>query len=232
MPIFLQQRDTESKERMDDPHCDPAALKNTYRQFYRINSMISRWHYIYKNVVRPELKNMNNSGSLLDIGFGGGDIPLKLAEWASKDNIDLSVTAVDNDKRAVQFVDQVDKPPDFTFRHASSTELLHEKRQFDFVISNHLMHHLDSHSFNVILEEARELSKKMVIFNDIERSDLGYILFNLFSRPVFRSSFITSDGLTSIKRSYTYRELSEVAPDEWQVRRLFPFRLLLTYRHE
>lgn len=232
MPIFLSQRDTESSERMDNPDCDSAELENTYRQFYIINSLISRWRYIYKKILRPELKMMGNSGTLLDIGFGGGDIPVKLAEWSSEDGIKLSITAIDNDKRALQFVDKIDCPPEIQFLHKSSTELLHKNRRFDFVISNHLLHHLDHQEFNVILREARRLSNRTVLFNDIKRSDLGYLLFNIFSRPVFRSSFITSDGLTSIKRSYTYRELYESVPEGWQVKRLFPFRLLLIYRHE
>lgn len=231
MPLFLSQRDPDAEEMMDDPDCDPAELRNTYRQFALVNSMISRWRYIYRKIIYPGLRDLDGPGSLLDIGFGGGDIPLKLAQWSANDNMDLTVTAIDNDRRAFQFIQERETPANCRFRHAGSGELLQEDRRFDFVVSNHLLHHLDSKAFEDVLYESRKLSRRMVIFNDIKRSDTGYLLFNLLSRPVFRSSFITADGLTSIRRSYTYRELSEKAPEGWRVSRLFPFRLLLTYTH-
>ena len=48
------------------------------------------------------------------------------------------------------------------------------------------------------------------------------------ARPAARDSFLHSDGLLSIRRSYTASELEAVVPDGWQVRTQRPFRLLLT----
>lgn len=231
MPLFLSTRDTTSRERMDDLHCDVNELNNTYRQFSTINSMISGWKSIYKKRIRPLLMNDGPSCTLLDIGFGGGDIPIKLAKWASNDGFNLDITAIETDARALDFVSSVEAPANVQFKHISSRELAEEGKTFDFVISNHLIHHLNQQELHQLLQEAKRLSKKCVLFNDIERSDLGYLLFNIFSRPVFRSSFITQDGLTSIRRSYTRRELEDEVPQSWHVERLFPFRLLLQYKH-
>lgn len=230
MPLFLSTRDTTSTERMDDPDCDPSELENTYRQFGTINALISQWRRVYKQEIRP-FAQRNGSASLLDIGFGGGDIPMKLTRWATDDNIDLQVTAIDTDKRAIDYVQQIDRPDTIEFLHCSPAELIKDNRRFDFVISNHLLHHLSGPGLSDMLERVQQLSRRSVIFNDIHRSDLAYLFFNLLSRPVFQSSFITRDGLTSIKRSYTYRELKKAVPNNWEVRKLFPFRLLLIYNH-
>lgn len=231
MPLFLSNRDVDSRELMDSPDCDIQALNNTYRQFRVINALISRWRHIYLTKIRPLLQDRSRQASLLDIGFGGGDIPIKLALWAQEDGIDLRVTGIETDARAYRFAKTLDSPQNVRYIHASSTELLETGRQFDVVISNHLLHHLDQQTLLTTLSEARQLSRRAVFFNDIERSDVGYFLFNLFARPVFRSSFITSDGLTSIKRSYTLAELRRAVPSEWKVQRLLPYRLLLTYHH-
>lgn len=231
MPLFLTQRDTELTERMDDPQCDYDALLNTYRQFRVINGLISRWSTIYRTRILPYAQHKRTSVSLLDIGFGGGDIPRKLATWAGEDGIGLTIIGIETDERAFAFVQDQSFPPSVRFRLASSSDLVDEGKVFDFVISNHLLHHLDRQEFHSVLEQGRILSRHMVLFNDIERSDLGYLLFNLITRPVFRSSFITQDGLTSIKRSYTYGELAAAAPEGWEVTRLFPYRLLLSYLH-
>lgn len=232
MPLFLQQRDTEAKEHMDDPNCDRQALFNTYRQFSVINSLISRWHKIYAEEILPLCCDSAHTYRLLDIGFGGGDLPIKISRWSKKDRINLEITAIESDKRAYEFVQKLDVPENVTFRAISSTELLREGARFDFVISNHLLHHLSEEGFQKMLEETTQLSTRRVLFNDIKRSDIGYLLFNVFSRPLFRSSFITDDGLTSIKRSYTVRELQKMIPASWSVTRIFPYRLLLSYEHE
>lgn len=231
MPLFLSQRDITSQERMDDPDCDPEELKNTYRQFSTINSIISQWRHIYKQEIRPSLQT-NTPKKLLDIGFGGGDIPIALARWASNEKYDLQITAIDPDPRAIDFVQGLEHPENIEFLQCQASDLDPSKEQFDFVISNHLLHHLSHQQLFDVLSQARELSSEAVIFNDIHRSDWAYLLFNLFSRPVFRSSFITADGLTSIKRSYTKKELLEIVPDDWQVESVFPFRLLLKFYHE
>jgi 2-polyprenyl-3-methyl-5-hydroxy-6-metoxy-1,4-benzoquinol methylase len=231
MPIFLSERDTNSQERMDDPNCNPEELRNTYRQFSTINSLISQWYRIYKQEIRPSLQS-NIPKTLLDIGFGGGDIPVKLARWASNDGYDLQITAIDPDPRAFNFVRQLERKQNVEFLQCRLSDLDPSKQQYDFVISNHLLHHLSRDELFNILYQARELSKESIIFNDIHRSDWAYLLFNIFSRPVFHSSFITADGLTSIARSYTHKELSEIVPDGWQVESVFPFRLLLKYHYE
>jgi 2-polyprenyl-3-methyl-5-hydroxy-6-metoxy-1,4-benzoquinol methylase len=228
MPVFLSKRRPDLIEYMDRDDCDPQLLKNTYRQFATINLLLSQWKRIYKNELRP-LMQKGETYSLLDIGFGGGDVPLKLSEWAKEDGLDLKITAIETNKRAIEFIQQLQAPEQITFRHCSSTELLSQSASYDFVISNHVLHHLSKDQTFQILAEAKSLALQKVVFNDIERSDIGYALFTTFARLIFRNSFIVPDGLISIKRSYTKSELDEIAPSGWQVQRLFPFRLLLKY---
>ncbi len=232
MPYFLSDRDMESTERMDDPNCDRDELFNTYRQFETINGLISGWKQIYNSRLKPLLSGRNRTCTILDIGFGGGDIPVNLAKWFARDGISVQITGLETDPRALEFIERCTIPKNVCFEHRSSTEVVKEGRQFDAVISNHLLHHLSRKKMRQLMAESRQLSKQLVLFNDLERSDLGYALFNIFSRPVFRSSFITHDGLKSIKRSYTLQELRSRVPPDWNVQRLFPFRLLLSYEHE
>ena len=228
MTLFLQKRQPELTEIMDQKEIDAQLLENTYRQFKTINLLLSQWRSIYKKEIRP-LLSRDNENTILDIGFGGGDVPLHLSRMAKQDGFDLKITAIEIDERAFHYAQALDKPDEVEFRLYSSTKLAEENRQFDLVISNHVLHHLDAEQFHQVLNEAKQLSKKKVIFNDIERSPIGYALFNVFSRMIFSNSYITADGLTSIKRSYKKKELGGAAPSGWRVKRKFPFRLLLIY---
>lgn len=229
MPLFLHSRRPELKERMDDPHCDPGKLRRTYRQFYTLNRLISRWGRIYREEIKPRLEaSPGRPFSLLDIGCGGGDIASRLAGLAAAGGHKLEVTGIDTDGRAVDFARSRANPHGVRYLRASTGALINRGRRFDFVISNHLLHHLGGGERNRLLEEAATLCRERVLFCDIERSDAAWLLFNILTRPFFRDSFITEDGLRSIRRSYRREELEEVLPEKWSVRRIFPFRLLAT----
>ena len=216
---------------MDDPRCDKEELFNTYEQFSTINGLISGWKSIYRKNIRPYCLDFSQSYTLLDIGFGGGDLAISLARWAKNDGVNLHITAIETDPRACDYVQTIETPPAINFRQIASSALVKEGDTFDFVISNHLLHHLNEDELQQLLTESRKLSTHKVLFNDIERSDIGYLLFNILSRPLFRRSFITEDGLTSIRRSYTAKELRSIVPEAWKVKRNFPYRLLLSYEH-
>lgn len=233
MPIYLSARDTDSEELMDKPDCDRSQLYNTYKNFEIVNGLISRWHRIYKTDILPDARKIRRGPvTILDIGFGGGDIPLKLAQWASADGLPVHITAIDTDARALDFVHGRKSHDRVTFRQSSSSELVERQENFHYVISNHLLHHLEDDQFSRLADEAERLSTRKVLFNDIERSDMAYLFFNLTFRPFFRNSFITHDGLLSIRRSYTYGELYDKKPVNWNLKRIFPYRLLLSYTHE
>lgn len=212
---------------MDDPNCDQDRLFATYAQFRAVNALVAGWRRVYLRDVRPVL-DRRRASTLLDIGFGGGDIPLALARWASRDGLRLRVTAIDPDERAHEFVESrgltghgVD------FRAASSRELVDAGERFDIVTSNHLLHHLEADARTELLADSADLAP-LSLHSDIERGRLALAAFSAATKPLDRGSFVHYDGTLSIRRSYTAPELQAVVPAGWIVRRRFPYRLLLT----
>jgi len=98
------------------------------------------------------------------------------------------------------------------------------------VLSNHVLHHLGAAELGALLVDSERLSRSVVLHGDIERHPLAYLGFGLGTWPFFRRSYIRVDGLTSIRRSFTYRELAGVAPPGWSVRRELPYRLMLRWQ--
>lgn len=234
MPFWLKNRKPHLQECMDDPTCDVDKLHNTYRQFSRLNPLLARWNYCYRQWIRPMLEKQDHL-SLLDIGFGGGDIPIQLQKWAQQDGKELNITAIDPDPRALEFVQNYrldEEKSGITFRKAYTRDLIEEGSTYDIVVSNHLLHHLDDHQLSALLKQTALLSRRRALYNDIQRSDLGWMLFAIGTLPLFRKSFIREDGLISIQRSYTYTELERRLPRGWQLKRVFPYRLVAIYEHK
>ncbi|TDW29360.1 methyltransferase domain-containing protein [Cryobacterium psychrophilum] len=223
----LRGRADDAVEIMDGP-CDPDMLTRTYADFRLVNAVVSGWGAIYRRDIRPFLSTTRLT-TLLDIGSGGGDVSRALARWAVRDGLRLDVTGIDPDARAHAFCLAQPVQQGLTFRRAYSSELVSEGARFDFVVSNHMLHHLGAAALGALLVDSERLAAQRVLHADIERSHLAYLGFSVGTWPFFRRSYIRPDGLTSIRRSFTARELTAVAPPGWRVVRGRPSRLLLEW---
>lgn len=236
MPVFLKKRNEQLTEKMDQPDCDRELLFNTYQQFSTVNRLISGWQRVYKKSIRPVFRDPSKKYSILDLGCGGGDILKLLDRLIKKDGIHVCFTGIDPDARAFQFLSNQEWPKNISFLKTTASEMVEQNHTFDIVISNHLVHHLINSELTDMCRHAEKLATRKVIFNDIERSDIGYASFKLAASLIFHNSFIVPDGLTSIKRSFRKEELQNALPDDWIVNRQFPFRLLAVFdaesRHE
>jgi 2-polyprenyl-3-methyl-5-hydroxy-6-metoxy-1,4-benzoquinol methylase len=233
MPLFLRKRDTESTELMDRPDCNPQLLSNTYRYFRQINRFLSGWDVVFHEYILPYVQQhgYQKTYKLLDIGYGGGDIPIMLKKLAASQDIRLQITAIDTDPRALEYVQQLPESltKGITFRCTDEQQLLDEAQAgtYDFVVSNHLVHHLEGDTLRNLLRRSADLCRGYVLFNDLCRSDIAWTLFNGLTLFAFRDSFIRPDGLLSIRRSYTPDELHDILPAGYEVRPLHPFRNLI-----
>ena len=221
----LRTRALDAVEEMDRPDCDPVRLDRTYAQFALVNRAVSGWRGIYRQQLRP-LLSAASATTLLDIGCGGGDVPVLLSRWAAHDGLRLEITAIDPDRRAAAFAARRRTRAGVTFRRQTAAELLDEEARFDVVVSNHVLHHLDAGELAGFLAESAALSTGLVVHNDLRRSQAAYALFSA-GALVFPGSYIRQDGLTSIRRSYTAEELRDAAPPGWRVLPRSPFRNLL-----
>ncbi|WP_434992481.1 class I SAM-dependent methyltransferase [Arthrobacter sp. Ld5] len=224
---FLSERDPHAVEEMDRPDCDPVRLDRTYAQFGLVNAVVSGWRRTYASLLRPAFSR-DRTNTLLDIGAGGGDLPRALARWARRDGFRLEVTAIDPDERAHAFATSRPALPGLSFRRALSSELVAEGAEFDAVVSNHVLHHLDPGAFDGLLDDSERLARTVAVHSDIARHPLGYALFSVGTLPL-PGSYIRQDGLTSIRRSWTPDELRAATHGRapWTVRTAVPFINLL-----
>jgi len=221
--VDVAQRDTGLRELMDDPACDLGQLRRTYAVFPLVNGLVAGWRRAYRERIRP-LLSADRATTLLDLGSGGGDVASSLARWARRDGLRLAVTAVDPDRRAHDFASA--RPADgVVHRCASSGDLVDAGEQFDVVVSNHVLHHLDDASRADVLADSRALARRLVLHSDIRRSGAAYAGYWAGTLPLARTSFVRVDGLRSIRRSWTHAELARELPAGWTALRRPPFRV-------
>jgi 2-polyprenyl-3-methyl-5-hydroxy-6-metoxy-1,4-benzoquinol methylase len=232
MPLIFKERDPNLVEWMDSPDCNQEKLFNTYRQFYTINKLLSGWSRLFDHYLKPVIEAKNGNATILDIGCGGGDILKHLDSLCQKEGFNVQLTGADPDSRAQRFFEMNLKSRKIRFEKKTSRQLVENGASFDIVISNHLLHHLTNSEVSSLCRDSEQLTKEIALFNDIERSDIGYGLFAATTPLLFRNSFISADGKISIRRSFRKGELSQLVPDSWSVKRKFPFRLLAIHQKQ
>lgn len=207
---------------MDQPDCSTTMLHRTYRVFGPLNRVLAGWGRIVNRMVQQK---KSASTSILDVGCGGGDVAAFVAEKINRKGISVSVTAIDTDVRAIRFCAE-NRPSAIRFENLSLSEMLKNGESFDYLISNHVLHHIPDKEIPGFLEECAAAGRT-VIHNDIRRSIFGLLLYPIVAVIPGLFSFVLYDGMVSILKSRTVGEMQRLCGPGWQVKRYFPFRMLV-----
>lgn len=221
----LSERDEQLRELMDDPDCEPQRLHATLRRFGLVNRLVAGWGTVYRTRLRDALASLNRPARVLDLGSGGGDVIAHLARLTARDGLSVHFTGADPDPRAHRMANSR-QVPGATFRCADANDLLRCGDSFDVVISNHVLHHLEAAELEEFALASRRLATTTVLHGDISRGRLAYGLFAVGITPLAPGTFLRTDGLRSIRRSYRPAELAAALGRHWSITQPTPFRLL------
>ncbi|MCC5844741.1 MAG: FAD-dependent monooxygenase [Verrucomicrobia bacterium] len=198
-PPDFSRRATEA-ERMDSPDCDPAQLNRTLDQFHQINRLFSRARGLLTETVLADMQP-GRAFHLVDLGAGACDLPVWLLRAAKRKNLDLHITAVDADPRAVHYArTRHGDVSGLTILQADALNLT-ALEPFDYLFANHFLHHLPDAAVEKLINDAARHCRRGFVFSDLRRSRWSYRGFSLFAR-VYRHSFARADGLLSIRKGF------------------------------
>jgi len=227
--VNLSVRDADVLELMDDPDCDAGRLEATLRRFDTVNRLWSGWSGLYRTRLAPHLASLGRPARVLDLGSGGGDLVARLARLAESDGLDVHWLGVDPDPRA-HAVAMGRASARIDFRATGAAALLAAGERFDAVLSNHVLHHLSGPALRTFAGESLALADGLVLHSDIRRGRLPYGLYAVAVTPFAPGTFLRTDGLRSIRRSYRAAELAAALGHPWRVETASPFRVVAVAR--
>jgi len=232
----MRLRNTTEKEKLEHPDADMKQLRHTIRQFKLINMLFSassrlvREHFFTIMEQDPD-----RIYTLLDVGAGGCDIAIRIAREARHRGLHLNIMALDNDKRIIPLACQaIREYPEIRIIEGNALELS-RLGPFDFVFSNHLLHHLAWDDIKIFLDSIIARTRLAFVMNDLKRSNWAYLGFTMFSSVCTPRSFHYYDGRLSIRRGFLAEELrvfirSNYPDKAIQVVETYPSRVLLIYK--
>lgn len=217
----------EAEELMDAPDLDGQVYAAVLRDLAKANRVTL--------AARPTLGFLKRavgarrSFSLLDVGFGDGDMLRRIARWARTRGIDARLTGVDlNPGSAPAAAAQTPGDLAIEWRTGDYAAL----GRFDIVVSSLVAHHMTHAQLVAFLRWMEASAALGWIVNDLHRHRLAAIGFPVLARAMRWHPIVRHDGALSIARSYRPAEwppiLAEAGVTGAAVVRRFPFRLCVT----
>jgi ubiquinone/menaquinone biosynthesis C-methylase UbiE len=195
------------KELLDGPLADRAAIEANLRDLTRINRMtggaaLSVW------AVRLLLPD---GGTVVDVGAGAADIPVRLLADAGRRGTRLEVTATDSRQEvldaALAIRPALGHMPGLTLGLADGLRLSWPDASFDVGHTSMVIHHLEPDEAVVFLAELRRVAGRGIVVNDLARGRLAWLGAWLISHTLAASRFTRNDGPLSVRRAYTREEM-------------------------
>lgn len=199
-------------EEMDRPGCDRGSLHRTLAQYAVINLLFSASRRLIRRHLFPAIAaDPAREYTWLDVGAGGCDLPLWVARTARRRGWKLRITALDSDPRILSWArGAVRNEPAIALVEGSARDLA-ALGDFDFIFSNHVLHHLPDAELPPLIEAVNRQARLGFVLNDLRRSRASYIAYFLFASLFLHRSLALGDGLISIRRGFLAGELRALA---------------------
>jgi len=214
-------------EQMDSIELDTATYARVLHGLARVN----RWTF----TAHPLLAYLDRAAKglvrfrLLDVGFGEGDLLRRVAYWAKKRGISVSLVGVDINPRSAGIA-RAATPRDLPIEYLTG-DCLDLPGAFDFIVSSQVTHHMTDQQLGKFLHFMEDRTLRGWLISDLRRHAFAYYGFPFLARLLGVHRIVREDGQLSIARSFRKRDWYEIlheaglARDGIRLVNRFPFRL-------
>ena len=201
---MLTPRRQRSFEHLDDPATTPILRERSLRDIRRANTILGGAHAVLAEFLRV-LPSLGRDVSLLDVGTGLADIPMRAQRQALRRGVRLTTFGVDQAESlasACAAVLEGSTCGDARF-------LPFADHSVDVVICSQVLHHFEDDEIIVVLRELQRVARRAVIVSDLRRSWVAVAGFWLVTWLLGFHAVSRHDGAVSVLRGFTNRDLAD-----------------------
>jgi 2-polyprenyl-3-methyl-5-hydroxy-6-metoxy-1,4-benzoquinol methylase len=226
-------RRSDQSEWMDDPAVDTATLEQCLDDLAIVNTVtLARPPTLafLRSVARavpPEAEL-----SVLDVGFGQGDMLRRVARWGVRRGLKLRLDGVDLSPASAQAAARV-TPPSLPITYRTGDVFDEKPGSVDVVISSLFTHHLGDDQVVRFLRWMEQTARRGWFINDLHRHPIAYYGFTALSTAAGWHKMVRHDGPISVARAFRRRDWTRLLRDaglegKARVRWHMPFRLCVS----
>ena len=191
-------------EHLDDPGTDPALRERSLRDIRVANVLLGGTNAVLAEL-RRLMPSLGGEPTLLDVGTGLADIPVRASGLAGRHGVRLWTIGVDAaETLARRNASVLDGSVCADARHLPFADA-----SADVVICSQVLHHFEDTQLGSVLRELNRVARRAVIVSDLRRSWFAATGFWLVSWVLGFHRVTRHDGATSVLRGFTDGELAE-----------------------
>jgi SAM-dependent methyltransferase len=222
-------------EHLDLGDYTPAEYEGCLVELRRVNEWLGDARALRRSLFTEIARAGLESFSLLDVGAGSGYLLRVAAREARARKLAARLTGLELDSRAARaIVEESQGFPEISAVRGDALHLPFRDGAFDYASCSLFTHHFRDEGVVSVLREMARVARRRVFVIDLHRHAAAYFLYTTVGKLFLHNRLIREDGALSIRRSFRPRELRELARradlEEIDVRRRFPFRLVLSGR--
>ena len=225
----MLERRAQADELMDDPELDAKTYAAVLGDLAQVNTVTM--------ARRPTLNFLKRAVgerpafSLLDVGFGDGDMLRAIARWARGRGQTARLTGIDLNPCSAKIASaKTDKDVPIEYRTGDYAALA--DGGFDCIVSSLVAHHMTRAELVGFVRFMESEARTGWFVNDLHRHGAAYLGYPVLARLARWHEIVRHDGQLSIARSYRPDEWAPILADagvtQASVERVFPFRLCVS----
>lgn len=212
MPFFptLTSR-VDEPELMDSGTVSPGELSDALDFLSVTNTFFGGWSVLRQRLELWSLGwDKTRVLTMLDVGTGAADIPLRILDWGRRRGFRISITGIDTDATVLELTRT-------KTRGIAGLDLVHTDlrafaapgKRFDYVLGSLLLHHLPPEELVPSLRLCDGLAAKGLLFSDLHRTAAAYA--GVKALTYFAGRVTRFDGPLSVRRAFLPEELASAS---------------------
>jgi ubiquinone/menaquinone biosynthesis C-methylase UbiE len=189
-------------EYLDDPTLDPRVVRRSLADVALANTLFGGTRAILLEI-GDLLPQLAPSATLLDVGSGIGDIAAQARDLARRNGVELSLVTTDR----AETLAAASRVRSGNAVCGDAVALPFADRSVDVVMCSQTLHHFDDARAARVVRELDRVARVRVIIADLRRSWLAAAGLWCASFPLRFHPVSRHDGVISVMRGYTTREL-------------------------
>ena len=185
------------------------------------------------------LKNRKERGpvTLADLGCGGGDMLVEMAEWGRRNRIPMRLLGVDANPNIIEYArENTAAYPEIEYRVADIFSENFRKLNFDIVTCTLFTHHFRNEQLVDLLSHLHRQVRIGLVINDLHRHPLAFYSIKALTAAFSRSKMVKHDAPVSVARAFSRRDwkliLKEAEVKKYSLSWRWAFRWLLLLKSE
>lgn len=201
-------------EVLEGDDVDPRIVLRSLRDIGRSNALFGG-----RMAVLAEMKDLfpqfsSEGFTLLDIGTGLGDVPASVARAAARRGIMVRTIGID---RVAMLAEQSRSNVTYAIC-ASGLALPIRSQSVDIAMCSQVLHHFRGNDARALLREMNRVARIAVVVSDLRRSWIAAAGFWVASFPLGFHRVTRHDGVVSVMRGFTAKELVDTVYDAIGIR--------------